>query len=97
MTPLNLAWKLDLVLRGLADEALLDSIDAERQPQNEAVIGLAVELGKVLCQLDPRAAAERDAALRQVESPPPPELAPLDRRRHPPSGRGRRRIHSPAR
>ena len=68
----NLAWKLDLVLRGLAGGPLLDSIDPERQPQNEAVIGLAVELGKVLCQLDPRAAAERDAALRQAEPPPPP-------------------------
>jgi 2-polyprenyl-6-methoxyphenol hydroxylase-like FAD-dependent oxidoreductase len=73
----NLAWKLDLVLNGLAGERLLDSIDPERQPQNEAVIGLAVELGKVLCQLDPQAAAERDAALRQAEPPPPPELAPL--------------------
>ncbi len=73
----NLAWKLDLVLRGLADEELLDSIDPERQPQNEAVIGLAVELGKILCQLDPQAAAERDAMLRQSEPLPPPELAPL--------------------
>ncbi len=73
----NLAWKLDLPLRGLAGERLLDSIDPERQPQNEAVIGLAVELGKVLCQLNPQAAAERDAVLRQAEPPPPPELAPL--------------------
>ncbi len=73
----NAAWKLDLVLRGLAGDRLLDSIDPERQPQNEAVIGLAVELGKVVCQLDPQAAAERDAVLRQAEPPPPPELAPL--------------------
>ena len=73
----NLAWKLDLVLRGLAPGQLLDTIDTERQPQNEAVIGLAVELGKLLCQQDPRAAAERDAMLRQIEAPPPLELAPL--------------------
>ena len=73
----NLAWKLDLVLRGLASERLLDSVDGERQPQNEAVIGLAVELGKILCQLDPQAAAERDALLRQAPPPPPLELAPL--------------------
>jgi len=51
----NLAWKLDLVLRGVAPERLLDTVDAERQPQNEAVIRLAIELGKVLCQLDPPA------------------------------------------
>src|SRR5438270_7827750 len=73
----NVAWKLDLVLRGLAGERLLDSIDPERQPQNEAVIGLAVELGKVLCQLDPKVAAERDAVLREADPPPLPELAPL--------------------
>jgi len=74
---LNVAWKLDLVLRGLASERLLDTIDPERQPQNEAIIRLAVELGKVLCQLDPQAAAERDRILRQADSPPPPRLPPL--------------------
>ncbi len=73
----NVAWKLDLALRGVADEGLLDTVESERQPQNEAVIGLAVELGKVLCQLDPQAASERDAMLRQAGSPPPLELAPL--------------------
>jgi 2-polyprenyl-6-methoxyphenol hydroxylase-like FAD-dependent oxidoreductase len=73
----NLAWKLDLVLRGLAAAHLLDTVDPERQPQNEAIIRLAIELGKVLCQLDPQAAAERDAMLRQVQAPPPLELPPL--------------------
>jgi 2-polyprenyl-6-methoxyphenol hydroxylase-like FAD-dependent oxidoreductase len=73
----NVAWKLDLVLRGLAPAELLDTIERERQPQNEAIIRLAIELGKVLCQLDPKAAAERDAMLRQVEAPPPLGLPPL--------------------
>ena len=73
----NVAWKLDLVLHGLAPAQLLDTIDSERQPQNEAIIRLAIELGKVLCQLDPQAAAERDALLRQVEAPPPLEMPPL--------------------
>ncbi len=73
----NVAWKLDLVLKGVAEEALLDTVDAERQPQNEWVITLAVELGRVLCQLDPDLAAERDAALRAAGAPPAPELAPL--------------------
>jgi 2-polyprenyl-6-methoxyphenol hydroxylase-like FAD-dependent oxidoreductase len=73
----NLAWKLDLVLRGLSPVQLLDTIDPERQPQNEAIIRLATELGRILCQLDPQAAAERDAMLRQVEAPPPLELPPL--------------------
>jgi 2-polyprenyl-6-methoxyphenol hydroxylase-like FAD-dependent oxidoreductase len=85
----NLAWKLDLVLRGLAAGQLLDTIDPERQPQNEAVIRLAIELGKVLCQLDPQAAAERDAMLRQIEAPPPLALPPLsDGMLHRPTGGG---------
>ena len=75
----NAAWKLDLVLRGVADERLLSTIEAERQLQNETVIRLAIELGKVLCQLDPEAAAERDATLRAAGPPPPLELAPLTR------------------
>jgi 2-polyprenyl-6-methoxyphenol hydroxylase-like FAD-dependent oxidoreductase len=73
----NLAWKLDLVLRGIASERLFDTIEAERQPQNEAVIQLAIELGKVLCLLDPQAAAERDTTVRAAGPPPPLELAPL--------------------
>jgi 2-polyprenyl-6-methoxyphenol hydroxylase-like FAD-dependent oxidoreductase len=73
----NLAWKLDLVLRGIAGEALLDTVETERQPQNEWVIALAVELGRVLCQLDAGLAAERDAALRAAGAPPAPALAPL--------------------
>jgi hypothetical protein len=73
----NVAWKLDLVLRGLAPDHLLDTIDRERQPQNEAVIRLAIELGRALCQLDPQAAAARDKILREAGPPPPLELAPL--------------------
>ncbi len=65
------------MLRGLAPERVLDTIDAERQPQNDAVIRLAIELGKVRCQLDPEAAAEHDAMLRRAGPPPPLELAPL--------------------
>jgi 2-polyprenyl-6-methoxyphenol hydroxylase-like FAD-dependent oxidoreductase/catechol 2,3-dioxygenase-like lactoylglutathione lyase family enzyme len=73
----NAAWKLDLALRGLAGERLLDTVCAERQTQNEAVIGLAVELGRVLCQLDPQAAAERDKMVRGAGPPPPLDLAPI--------------------
>ena len=72
----NLAWKLDLVLRGLAPDRLLDTVDAERQPHTEWVIRFAIELGKALCELDPEAAAERDRGLRQVETPPPVEFPP---------------------
>jgi 3-(3-hydroxy-phenyl)propionate hydroxylase len=73
----NLTWKLDLVLRGLAPDALLDTVEIERQPHTEWVIRFAVELGKVLCQLDPEAAANRDETLRAAETPPPVEFPPL--------------------
>ena len=76
----NLAWKLDLVLRGVAPDALLDTVEPERQPQTEWFIAFAVELGKVLCERDPEKAAERDATLRAAG--PPPALA------HPPLGTG---------
>ncbi len=74
----NLAWKLDLVLRGVAPQALLDTVEPERQPQTEWFIAFAIELGKVLCERDPERAAERDATLRAAG--PPPVLA------HPPLG-----------
>ena len=73
----NIAWKLDLVLRGIAGEELLDSIAAERRPQNEWVISFAVELGKVLCELDADKASERDRTLRAAGPPPDVGLPPL--------------------
>jgi hypothetical protein len=73
----NLAWKLDLVLRGLATDRLLDTVDVERQPQTEWVIRFAIELGRVLCELDPEAAAERDASIRRADAPPAVEFPPL--------------------
>jgi 2-polyprenyl-6-methoxyphenol hydroxylase-like FAD-dependent oxidoreductase len=73
----NIAWKLDLVLRGLAPDELLDTVHLERQQQTEWVIRFAVELGKVLCELDPGAAADRDETLRAADAPPPVEFPPL--------------------
>jgi 2-polyprenyl-6-methoxyphenol hydroxylase-like FAD-dependent oxidoreductase len=73
----NLAWRLDLVLRGLADDRLLDGYTTERRPQNEWIVALSTEMGRVSCQLDPAAAAERDAVLRGAAAPPPLALPPL--------------------
>jgi 3-(3-hydroxy-phenyl)propionate hydroxylase/flavoprotein hydroxylase len=58
----NLSWRLDLLLRGLADDALLDSYTLERKPQIRAVIEASMAMGKVVCVSDPIKAAERDAA-----------------------------------
>lgn len=64
-----LAWRLDLILRGLADDRLLDSYTDERRPQNEWIVNLSTEMGRVSCVLDAQAAAERDAALRAAAPP----------------------------
>jgi flavoprotein hydroxylase len=57
----NLAWKLDLVLPGLAQEALLDTYSTERRQDLQHAIRQSLYLGGIICQSDPAAAAERDA------------------------------------
>ena len=74
----NLAWRLDLVLRGVSDDGLLDTYTTERRAHNEWIVNLSTEMGRVSCTLDPHAAAERDAALRAATAPPPVGLPPLD-------------------
>lgn len=74
----NLAWKLDLVLSGQATEAILDTYATERLEHLRLAMAISVELGKVICVLDPQQAARRDenmlaarAAGEQTVSPPP--------------------------
>jgi 3-(3-hydroxy-phenyl)propionate hydroxylase len=59
----NLAWKLALVLRGDAGDRLLDSYEIERKPHVRAVVASAKEFGTIIGELDPVAAAVRDAKL----------------------------------
>lgn len=73
----NLAWKLDLVLRGLADDSLLDTYSSERSAHIRSAIGQSMELGKVICILDPEAAAQRDAALLPHGGDPAKALPPI--------------------
>jgi 2-polyprenyl-6-methoxyphenol hydroxylase-like FAD-dependent oxidoreductase len=73
----NLAWRLDLMLRGVGDDRLLDTYATERRAQNEWIVNLSTEMGRVSCTLDPDAAAERDAVLRAADAPPPLGLPPL--------------------
>lgn len=75
----NLAWKLAAVLKDQADEALLDTYQAEREPHTRALIELAIGMGRLVCALDPAAAAARDAdmlARRAAGAPPLPPLRP---------------------
>ncbi len=59
----NLAWKLDLILRGLAPDALLDTYQQERLPSVRQAIDFSMELGRVICVPDPAEAAARDEAM----------------------------------
>jgi 2-polyprenyl-6-methoxyphenol hydroxylase-like FAD-dependent oxidoreductase len=67
----NLAWKLNLILDGCADDSLLDTYQPERRPHVSDVIDLSMFLGKIICIPDPAEAAERDAAFFSGQVPPP--------------------------
>ena len=60
---LNLAWKLERVIRNGAPDRMLDSYQQERKPHVTATTQAAMELGRLICESDPQQAAERDARL----------------------------------
>jgi 3-(3-hydroxy-phenyl)propionate hydroxylase len=76
----NLSWKLAAVIKGLADEALLDTYESERAPHVREFIELSVSLGNVIQTLDPAVAAKRDAQmLSDPDEPvslPVPQIGP---------------------
>lgn len=57
---LALAWRLDLILGGQAEDQLLDSYGAERREHVRHYIDFSMELGSVICITDEDKAAERD-------------------------------------
>lgn len=59
----NIAFKLDLVLRGVLDAEVLDTYQSEREPHVRAVIEKGIELGSKQTVRDPAVAAERDRVL----------------------------------
>lgn len=74
---LNLGWRLDLVLRGLASPDLLDSYETERRPQVTAITRMAIALGEIANEHDPVKARLRDDALR-AHPPTRPEVPLLN-------------------
>ncbi len=59
----NLAWRLELALRGVADDRVLDGYGAERRPHAQGFIEFSVGMGAVICVTDPELAAERDRTM----------------------------------
>jgi FAD binding domain len=74
---LNLAWKLDLVLAGKVDDAILESYQPERDPHVRALVDASIYLGKIICIPDPVKAAERDLAFFSGTAAPPPPFPHL--------------------
>jgi 3-(3-hydroxy-phenyl)propionate hydroxylase len=77
----NLAWKLDLVLRGIASESLLDTYQAERSPHVEAFIESDLWLSNIIQTTDPQVAQHRDQQMSATAGssalvPPDPPLGP---------------------
>ncbi len=59
----NLAFKIDLLLRGRCGADILDTYQTEREPHVRAVVEKGIELGRLQTVRDPAAAAERDRRL----------------------------------
>jgi 2-polyprenyl-6-methoxyphenol hydroxylase-like FAD-dependent oxidoreductase len=66
----NLAWKLDLVLQGKADAALLETYTPERAPHVTDVIKISMFLGSIICMPDPEEARKRDEMFLGGNAPP---------------------------
>ncbi len=59
----NLAWKLAGVLEGRYDTRVLHTYGPERKPHVRTIVGHAKSFGMIIGELDPVAAANRDARL----------------------------------
>lgn len=61
---LALGWRLDAILDGKMDAAVLDSYTSERLAHVRHYIEFSQELGKIICIDDAQEAAARDAAMK---------------------------------
>jgi 3-(3-hydroxy-phenyl)propionate hydroxylase len=59
----NLAWKLAMVLGNSAPDTLLDTYELERKPNVRSIVQSAVNIGRIVCVLDPAEAEQRDREL----------------------------------
>jgi len=64
----NIAWKLDLVLKGLAGPAFLNTYEAERGPNSRATIVESLRVGLNVNERDPEKARARDEQLMALRA-----------------------------
>jgi 3-(3-hydroxy-phenyl)propionate hydroxylase len=65
---INLAWKMDLVLKGLAPDDLMNTYESERKPDVRSYVEGSDRLGAMIFIKDPIVAAERDSKLMNARS-----------------------------
>src|SRR6201995_923337 len=66
----NLGWKLAAVVRGKADDALLDTYDVERRKHARAMIDLSTMVGRVISPTNRRVATARDLLIKSASIVP---------------------------
>jgi len=66
----NLGWKLAAVVKGQADDALLDTYDIERRKHARAMIDLSTMVGRVISPTNKRVAALRDRVIHAASVVP---------------------------
>jgi 3-(3-hydroxy-phenyl)propionate hydroxylase len=66
----NLGWKLAAVVRGRADDKLLDTYDIERRKHARAMIDLSTMVGRVISPTNRRVAGARDLLIRSASVVP---------------------------
>jgi 3-(3-hydroxy-phenyl)propionate hydroxylase len=77
----NLSWKLQYVLAGKAGDGLLETYEVERSAHVRRLTAIIKDIGKIIGERDPKAAAERDRRLLKeaggkVETVPRQNLIP---------------------
>lgn len=75
----NLAWKLGLVLDGVAGPGLLDTYEIERKPDVRRAVEVSVMMGDLIEMTDPELVEKRDAVLlAMMNDPDAPKTHPDD-------------------
>ena len=73
----NLSWKLDLVLRGLVDESILDTYETERLGHSRFFVEGSLAAYKMVNPASPEEAAGRDGFLKSTGGNVTPPIPPL--------------------
>lgn len=71
---INLAWKMSLVVRGLATEKILDTYSQERVPHVKSAVAHAVDMGRLIDQLAGRVSHGVDVESGYGGSRPQPHI-----------------------